>query len=469
MTTFFKINVVLIILFLSIPSSKGAESTPSTNLSDTWEGYISAPERKLPIKVNLLLSAEESKGDLVLVFEGNTKIPFDTIELSSDALLLEALDGQMSFTLEIEDVVGDKIPGTATNRGAEFPVVLARTGSEALNSLNQEFADSQSARAKFLKTSSGAGAESVHRDALRKLIEEADRTNTTSLVIFANNELVGEWHRNGEPSIIESMSVTKAILNLVVGRLVTLKQIDIDTAVGTFFPNQLDWQTAPKDQITIRHLLTHTSGIDPGVPTHELYASEDFVAFALNAPLEDQPGTAISYNNTAANLLAAVANKATDELFDRFVEKELFSKLGIDNATWLDEPAGNPQGMAGLQISALDLAKLGLLASNNGRWKGERIISDEWFETSFQPQNSDLPKVGILESNPADIGFLWFINKGEKKAEQRKTIFHTGYLGQYLIIQPEAGLVAVRMIKQNDIRESKADMFRSFPDLVNEL
>lgn len=73
-----------------------------------------------------------------------------------------------------------------------------------------------------------------------------------------------------------------------------------------FFP---EWNEGFKARVTVRHLLDHTSGLDPGGSPETAYATDDFLCHALDAGIETEPGTVIFYNNTATNLLAGIIGK----------------------------------------------------------------------------------------------------------------------------------------------------------------
>jgi len=153
---------------------------------------------------------------------------------------------------------------------------------------------------------------------LAALLERARETRTDDLAIswhgVTRSWAFGEGARltqggstRSEP--IQTMSVTKSVVGLVIGRLVTLgKLASIEEPVHALFP---EWRQGRKKLITVRMLLEHTSGLQ-NVPmtVEEIYPSPDFVQLALAAELEAEPGTAFAYNNKAVNLLAGVVERA---------------------------------------------------------------------------------------------------------------------------------------------------------------
>lgn len=182
---------------------------------------------------------------------------------------------------------------------------------------------------------------------------------------------------------IETMSVTKAVVGMVVGRLITQGLLDtIDQSLADFIP---EWHGTAKDQITLRHVMEHTSGLASRRTTEEIYASDDFVRLAIEAELATPPGTQFFYNNKAVNLLAAVVLQVSGRRMDHYAAAELFEPLGIDQWGWTLDRAGNPHCMAGLQLRACDLASLGQLMLQGGSWEGTEVLAREWVEASTSP------------------------------------------------------------------------------------
>lgn len=192
----------------------------------------------------------------------------------------------------------------------------------------------------------------VDEAALERLAEAAGKSHSAALVVLRGGELIGSWHAGGERRPIEAMSVTKSILNLAVGRLVTLDLVDsLDTPVHAFFP---EWNDGPYSGITVRHLLNHTSGLESPMPTDPIYASDDFVRFALESDLVASPGQEMVYNNNATNLLAGLVGEAAGRRLDRFLDEQLVTVRMVEHF-----PGYDPErdGLADFQELARDLIR----------------------------------------------------------------------------------------------------------------
>lgn len=102
-------------------------------------------------------------------------------------------------------------------------------------------------------------------------------------------------------------------------------------------------------------------------------------------------------NNKAVNLLAGIVLKASGKRMDLYIRDEIFAPMGIVDFTWSLDRAGNPHGMAGLQIRAIDLSRVGQMMLDGGTWKGQRIVSEAWVRLSTgQPGQPYDPTCGLL-------------------------------------------------------------------------
>jgi len=228
---------------------------------------------------------------------------------------------------------------------------------------------------------------------LHDLMDRAVATHSDSLLVLKDGKPVLEYYSHVGRRRIELMSCTKSVVSFAIGRLIDQGKIrSLDQPVHDFYP---EWNQGQKKLITIRHLLNHTSGLQ-NVPNArvEIYPSRDFIQLALNARVETEPGKIFSYNNKAVNLLAGIIQKASGKRMDIYFHYEIFKPMGIINYRWSTDRAGNPQVMAGLQLTARDFAKFGELVLNNGRWGSTQIVSPRWIAESMTPQT--VPSYGLL-------------------------------------------------------------------------
>ncbi len=367
-------------------------------------------------------------------------------------------------------------------------------------------------------------AAGIDPRALAALLERAAATHSGALVLLRDGKLVGEWYFGRRSRRFEAMSASKSIVGLAIGLLIDGGELrSIDQPVREFFP---EWSQGKKRGITIRQLLSHTSGLQTEATTEgEIGPSPDLVRLALAAELDDPPGTRFTYNNKAVNLLPAIVEVVSGQRMDRFLAARLFGPLGITEVDWKLDDAGHPFGMSGLQIHPLDLAKIGQLMLERGLWRGRSVLSADWIARSIEPSQSFLPTCGLLWwrkpqrevmvftrevfdrlaagglARPAlekladlegrelskdalirevtkrlgEDGFIDFLERNNRSNTglRRDVPPYDGFaaegdLGQYLLVMPSRRLVAVRMTDAYDMPSDEL-YFSDFVTLVRAL
>ena len=238
------------------------------------------------------------------------------------------------------------------------------------------------------------GQASIDKSSFEILLNKAQLTNSSALVVYLDGNLYYENYYGKKKQKIEAMSSTKSIVSYAIGKLLTDGFIrSIDQYVYEFYP---EWNEGLKEEITIRHLLNHTSGLQNNPNTTvEIYPSKDFIDLALHAEVIEKPGTMFRYNNKAVNLLAGIVEKASGKKLDAYLKENLFNSMNITDFNWAKDKSGNPQGMAGFQVLPEDFAKLGQLFINKGIWNDKQLINKTWFDDIVQPSKLE-PTCGLL-------------------------------------------------------------------------
>lgn len=374
-----------------------------------------------------------------------------------------------------------------------------------------------------LRPAQAQTAPPVNARALKALVQAAEASHSDALVVLQHGRLLGQWQFGRAEEPIEAMSVTKSVVSMAIGALLQEGQLaSLDEPVYRFYP---EWKQGRKQAITLRHLLTHTSGLQNYPRTDvEIYPSPDFVQLALAAELADAPGTRFAYNNKALNLLAGVVQKASGQRLDEYLRAGLFRQLGISDFTWTLDAAGNPHGMSGLQIRPADLARLGQLMLQQGRWQERQLLSPAWVAAATRPDAAGSPVYGLLwwllpetttfvvdeaqlrllegAGVPAEFvaqaralqgtytgqeafgaalarqfGPGWMRPVQEQLAPRGLSLARKTYgpligycaqgdLGQYLVVCPQQGLVAVRMVRATEAYQEATDGFPDFAQRV---
>jgi len=234
-------------------------------------------------------------------------------------------------------------------------------------------------------------------------------------------------------------SCTKSVMSILIGIAIDKGYIEgVDTKIITYFPELEHDQDSRKREITIRHLLTFTTGFDwpewgewRGIPDH-LYYSENWVDFILNRPMDYAPGEQSAYNTGSSHLLSAILQKASGTTTSSFATEHLFSPLGIEDVIWPQDPQGINTGGHGMKMYPADAMKIGLLYLHNGRYDGIQIVSEDWVNESTKRHSR-------IVQGDRGYGLHWWV-------EDRPDIpyfYALGGGGQFILIAPEVNTVAV--------------------------
>ncbi|HEY4303084.1 MAG TPA: serine hydrolase domain-containing protein [Gemmatimonadaceae bacterium] len=235
-------------------------------------------------------------------------------------------------------------------------------------------------------------AEGLDTAALTTLVTDATSQQSDAIVILRHGKVAYENHFGKADVPIYAASVSKSFVSLAYGYLLADgKLTSLDDKVTKYLPDFAN-SDPRKDAITLRMLLTHTSGLRPGqaqlVPT-------DVFTFAASEPLVFSPGTSWQYLNAGADLAGALVAKIGGEAIDTYLQRKLFTPLGITTAVW-DHGAQNlplaSGAVGGLHIKAMDLAKVGQVILDGGKWNGTQLIPADYItlaETSSQNFETD--------------------------------------------------------------------------------
>ncbi|MBI4955236.1 MAG: beta-lactamase family protein [Myxococcales bacterium] len=238
-----------------------------------------------------------------------------------------------------------------------------------------------------------AAAVGLDPEALARLVADAAASDSDALVVLRGSELVVERYFGRPRGPIETRSLTKSVVALGVLALVADGAISsLDAPLATFFPAL--W-AGDKAAITLRHVLTHTSGLASTESGAELDAAPDRLAYALARPLVAPPGQRFAYSNEATALLSGVVAAAAGRPVDAYLAERLFAPLGIRDVAWARDRAGHVQTYFGLRIGARDLARLGMLVRDLGRFGGRALLPPELVRAAVTPSARE-PSYGLL-------------------------------------------------------------------------
>lgn len=291
-----------------------------------------------------------------------------------------------------------------------------------------------------------------------------------SLLIIKDQKLILEEYFYGynKTQLHYINSCTKSITSLLLGILLEHhKKLNVDQSIFNYFPQYDTLLNAEKKKITLRHVLTMTSGIEEG-EDFKGANPEEFIKYKLSLPLESNPGERFQYSNESTNLLGCLIYTLENKQADEFAKEVLFNKLGINNFIW-DKENGILSCASGLYMYPRDMAKIGLLSLNDGCWNGEQIVSKEWIKISTKPH--------VTESEFFDYGFQWWHRSKQNKSwwdsplhgskNEHDMFLALGYGGQYIMVIKDLNMVIV--ITSSDNNESNGLAFTKIPMIIEEV
>jgi CubicO group peptidase (beta-lactamase class C family) len=332
---------------------------------------------------------------------------------------------------------------------------------------------------------------------------------------------------DGSPVYIASAG--KSLTSLAIGRLLATGALDsLDQPVSSLFPEwrQGRKRTITVRQL-LNHtsgMQNHpNASVELEPPPN--WRVPDVVRLALAAELSDEPGSTARYNNKAVALLGGIIERASGRRMDTYFEEEFFRPMGITRYDWIRDEAGQPTAHGAFLLTARDLARFGELMRNGGVLDGRHYFHAEWVDSSFARSQPHEPRWGMLwwrlpewthftvrggtldtlraagvsadflaaaeplrdstfasrdaywEALRAMLGDQWrtVLNEALAPVEfglatmthsDRIAAYHAdGFRGNYLVVVPDAGLVAVR-VKGRERFDPEHD---TFPDFVRRI
>jgi len=293
-----------------------------------------------------------------------------------------------------------------------------------------------------------------------KIITEISRSisdinsyeNVLSMLIVKNGKLVHEIYspycqRN---TLHWMASITKTVTSTLIGIAIDKGIIkDVDSKLYELLPQYAEHFKDPdKQKIALKHIMTMTSGLewneqvsynDPRNSEWQMVESEDWMSFVVSHPVRDEPGEKFYYCTGGIHLLSAVIKSVSGLYTHQFAEKHLLHPMGIYGYQWNKDPMGYPctgGTDGGIGLRTRDIAKFGWLFLKDGKWKENRIISEDWINTA--------PHTHITtQGRGRSYGFNWMSGSRVVNGKKFEYIASFGYGGQTLYIVPEHDLILV--------------------------
>lgn len=251
-----------------------------------------------------------------------------------------------------------------------------------------------------------ASQEKINTETIRTLnkkIAENRFKNITGIIVIKEGKLLLEEYFNGSgrDSLQDTRSVGKSFSSALTGIAIKDGYLKSENQkLSEFYDLKLFKNySSQKDNVTIKSLLTMSSGFDGNDENYEspgneenMYPTENWVKFTLDLPMTENPiGKNWNYFTAGVVLSGDILDKTVPQGLKNYADQKLFQPLGITNYKWQFTPQKKPSLAGGLRMKALDFAKFGQLYQNNGVWNGKTLLSKEWIKKSFTNYFTDNP------------------------------------------------------------------------------
>lgn len=273
---------------------------------------------------------------------------------------------------------------------------------------------------------------------LDKMLEES---NTTAFVVVKDGKVYYEKYANGigAGDLTQIFSVTKTIITTTLALALEDGYIEsLDQPVSDFIPA---FKEEGLNKITLYHLAQMQSGLNYDeykrvVQTLKFYHQKNILPILQDPKLKAEPGTVFKYKSIDTQLLGVCIETALGRSFLDYINERLFSKLGFqDRVEWSvdSKETNNIKYYGGLNISARDLAKYGVLIANNGKLDGKQVLN---------PLTSTFCNDASCRNIKGNYCNGWWYDQWD---QENDVFYGAGFKGQILMINRTSNVVIVRL------------------------
>ena len=235
-----------------------------------------------------------------------------------------------------------------------------------------------------------------------------------------------------------SYSMCKSIVAMAIGILIDEGKLTLIDTLEDIFSEYKGKFKLHKKTITVKNLLDMTSGSEFNEAGS--ISGNDWIKGFLEAGTKFEPGTQFEYNSMNTYMLSAIVTQKTGKSLFDFCKERIFDPLGIKRVFWESCPKKITKGGWGLFIRTEDMAKLGQLYLNKGKWNGKQIVPRKWVE------ESTIPQIMTGREDSTYYGYQLWINE-----DRTGSYAFNGMLGQNVFIYPDINMVVVTNAGNSDI------------------
>ena len=278
------------------------------------------------------------------------------------------------------------------------------------------------------------------------LEKEINKYETVAYLIIKDDSIRHEeyWEGFTQDTLSNSFSMAKTIISILVGAAITEGKIkSVDQPAGDFLP---EFSTGENGRLTIKHLLTMSSGIEfdedyasPFAYPAAAYYGTELRKLTMGYKVTSEPGKTFKYLSGNTQLLAFIVESATGMKTSDYASEKLWKPMGANNkALWnLDHENGVEKAYCCFISNARDFARFGKLYLNHGKWKDKQLIDSNYVAQSLASANL----VDINGKKNEKYGYAWWL----LNYKNYEIFYARGILGQYIICIPNKKMIIVRL------------------------
>ncbi|WP_394830190.1 beta-lactamase family protein [Pendulispora rubella] len=289
--------------------------------------------------------------------------------------------------------------------------------------------------------------------------------NVHSVLVMQHGQTLAEWYftgndeERGRPlgtvnfnatTLHDVRSVSKSVVSLLFGIAVSEGAIkSLDAPVLDYFPEYTDLRTADRMKIRVRDVLSMTSGLawdedtlpytDPRNSEIAMDLAPDRYRYVLEQAIVTPPGEQFRYSGGDVAVAAEILKRATKTPMEVYAQQKLWEPLGVTQQVWLKDDRGVPYAASGLRLTPRDMAKIGQMMLNGGRWNDHQVVPAAWATDAVatHAQVEADPKCGQR------YGYFWWLSPGCTVTPTTPWFLASGNGGQRIWVIPSRDLVVV--------------------------
>lgn len=276
--------------------------------------------------------------------------------------------------------------------------------------------------------------EGIDSGLIINFLNEAEKTGSEihGLMILVHNKVIfeayNEPYRADIPHIMHSF--TKCLTNTAVGLTYSKGLLDLEDPVLKYFPEYEEGANEYLKKATVKNLITMRSGQERSIGGNEWRPLKtSWLDAYFKVPFDKEPGSVYMYSSGNSYVLSAIVQRVTGKTCRENIREQIGERIGLNDFDWMLSPEGICSGGNGVSLTPEDMARIGLLYLNEGKWEGQQLLSEEWVKRSLGLIDPIPPREdgGIYNFHWEQAGDYW---------EAR------GMFGQSCILVPQLDMVA---------------------------